>query len=77
MGSDVPEAMGSVRFGNYSYVSIGPDSAEDARRIFDALAEGGTVEMPLQSTFWDADFGMLTDKYGVGWMVNYSKPHAG
>lgn len=71
MGSDVPEAMGEVKFGNYSSVSIGLDSAADAKRIFDALADGGRVTMPFQSMFWGADFGMLVDKFGVNWMVNY------
>lgn len=77
MGSDIPDAMGDVKFGNFSYVSIGPDSAEDAKRIFDALAEGGTVQMPFQSMFWGADYGMLTDKFGVGWMVNYTHEQHG
>lgn len=72
MGSDVPEHMGTVQFGNHASVSIGPDSAQDAKRIFDTLADGGTVTMPLQSTFWGADFGMLIDKFGVNWMINYA-----
>ena len=40
-----------------------------ARRTFDALAEGGQVTMPLGKTFWSPLFGMVTDRYGVGWMV--------
>ena len=39
------------------------------RRIFDALAEGGKVDMPLDITFWSPLYGMVTDKFGVGWMV--------
>lgn len=77
MGSDVPESMGSVQFGNYSYVSIAPDTAEDGKRIFDHLAEGGTVTMPYQTMFWGADYGMLTDKFGIGWMVNYTHEQSG
>jgi PhnB protein len=46
-----------------------PDVAE-AKRIFDALAQGGQVSMPLQKTFWVEAFGMLTDKFGTPWMVN-------
>lgn len=42
----------------------------EAKRIFDALAKGGKVEMPLEKAFWNALFGMLTDKYGIDWMVN-------
>jgi PhnB protein len=45
-----------------------PDEAA-ARRAFDALAEGGKVEMPLNKTFWSPCFGMLTDRFGMGWMV--------
>ena len=45
------------------------DDAE-AKRVFMALGEGGTVTMPLMKTFWTSSFGMLTDKFGVPWMVN-------
>jgi PhnB protein len=41
----------------------------EATRIFSALAQGGTVDMPLGETFWSPLFGMLTDQYGVGWMI--------
>ena len=47
---------------------------DKARRIFDALAEGGSVGMPFGETFWAAGFGMLTDRFGVKWMVNCEKP---
>ena len=74
MGSDVPEHMGEVVLGNYAHISVAPDSAEDAKRIFDALSDGGQVVMPLQSMFWGADFGVLIDRFGVSWMVNYTYP---
>ena len=45
------------------------DDAE-AKRFFTALGEGGNVTMPLMKTFWTSSFGMLTDKFGVPWMVN-------
>ena len=45
------------------------DDAE-AKSVFTALGEGGTVTMPLMKTFWTSSFGMLTDKFGVPWMVN-------
>jgi PhnB protein len=45
-----------------------PTEAE-GRRAFDALADGGSVEMPLAKTFWSPCFGMLTDRFGLGWMV--------
>ena len=46
-----------------------PDS-DAARRSFDALAEGGQVQMPLGKTFWAPMFGMVADRFGVGWMIS-------
>jgi PhnB protein len=51
------------------------DDAE-AKRVFTALGEGGSVQMPLVKTFWTSSFGMLTDKFGVPWMVNVAAPKA-
>ena len=48
------------------------DDAE-AKRVFAALGEGGNVTMPLMKTFWTSSFGMLTDKFGVPWMVNVAE----
>jgi PhnB protein len=45
-----------------------PTEAE-ADRAFKALAEGGNVKMPLTKTFWSPKFGMLTDRFGLGWMI--------
>ncbi len=47
---------------------------EQAKRIFAALGEGGNVQMPLMKTFWTSSFGMLTDRFGVPWMVNVEAP---
>ena len=47
---------------------------EEATRAFDALAEGGQATMPLGKTFWSPCFGMLVDKFGLGWMVNVEAP---
>ena len=41
----------------------------DARKAFDALADGGSVQMPLAKTFWSPCYGMVTDQFNVGWMV--------
>lgn len=71
MGSDRPAAMGPTTNGDNVQVSISPASSEEGKRIFDALAEGGTVTMPYQATFWGADFGSLVDRFGISWMVNY------
>jgi PhnB protein len=46
-----------------------PDEAA-ADRTFNALADGGKVEMPLTKTFWAPKFGMLEDRFGVGWMIS-------
>jgi len=45
-------------------------TATDAQRVFDALAAGGQVRMPVQKTFWAEAFGMLVDRFGTPWMVN-------
>ena len=49
-------------------------SAAEARRIFDALAQGGQVRMPLQKTFWAEAFGMTVDRFGTPWMVGCETP---
>ena len=51
-------------------MNIAVEKPEEAERIFHALAEDGTVGMPLQQTFWAARFGMLVDRFGIPWMVN-------
>jgi PhnB protein len=48
----------------------------EAQRVFTALCESGTITMPLMKTFWTSSFGMLTDKFGVPWMVNVAAPKA-
>jgi PhnB protein len=52
-------------------VSLPTKTPEEAKKAFDALSAGGTVRMPLDKTFFSPAFGMLTDKFGVPWMVNY------
>ena len=51
-------------------ISLNVESIAEAERLFAALAERGEVQMPMQQTFWAARFGMLTDQFGVSWMVN-------
>lgn len=46
----------------------------EAARIFNALAKNGTVQMPLQETFWALRFGVLVDQYGIPWHINCQKP---
>jgi PhnB protein len=50
-------------------LSLAVATESDADRVFAALADGGTVQMPLTKTFWSPRFGMVTDRFGVGWMV--------
>lgn len=54
-------------------VSIAVDTKAEGERIFNALKEGGTVQMPYEKTFWAARFGMLVDQFGVPWMINCEK----
>ena len=51
-------------------VSIQTDDLDKAERIFAGLAEGGEIQMPLAETFWAKRFGMVTDRFGIPWMVN-------
>lgn len=75
MGTDAPPSMGfTVKFGNNNYLNLEPDSREETERLFNALAEGGKIEMPLQDMFWGAYFGSLTDRFGVNWMFNCDNP---
>jgi len=73
MGSDAPP-------GNYDApkgmsVSFSVEKPADADRIFAALSENGTVRMPIQETFWAQRFGMVTDRFGIPWMINCEKPN--
>jgi PhnB protein len=68
MGSDAPPQWYTTP-GGFS-VSLGFGDVEEGQRVFDALAEDGTVKMPLQETFWAKGFGMLIDRFGTPWIVN-------
>lgn len=75
MASDRMPGMGPARVeGNNFSVSVHPDSRQEADRIFNALAQGGTITMPIADQFWGDYFGGLTDRFGINWMVNYSDP---
>lgn len=74
MGSDTGgEWAKSFVQGNNFSVSITAESREEADRLFAGLSEGGNVTMPLNDTFWGDYFGILTDKFGIGWMVSFNK----
>lgn len=66
---------GDTSFKGFSLSLDCPDEAT-ARKFFDALAAGGQVSMPLAQTFWAPLFGMVNDKFGVGWMVGIAAPQS-
>lgn len=68
MASDDPTGDGSGVKG--AAINITLADQDEARRIFEALADGGEVQMPLGETFWSPLFGSCVDRYGVSWMVN-------
>ena len=72
MGCDAPPDKSSPMGGFQISVSL-TDEAE-VKRIYTALSEGGSVQMPLMPTFWSPLFGMCTDKFGVAWMVSLPGP---
>ncbi len=59
-----------VVFGNHIHMSMVGDKLEKMTEMFNHISEGGTVVMPLQKQFWGDTFGMITDKFGIGWMFN-------
>jgi PhnB protein len=68
MASD-GRCQGRPSFQNFS-LSLNPPDAAQASRLFAALSDGGKVQMPLSKTFWSQCFGMVTDRFGVSWMIN-------
>ncbi|WP_018631179.1 VOC family protein [Niabella aurantiaca] len=73
MASDIVPSMGhKLNVGNNNYISVFPESREEADRLFGALSAGGTVEMPMEDQFWGDYFGSFVDQFGIHWMINYS-----
>lgn len=71
MGTDAPDSMGfKVHAGNNVYLNLEPDTREETERLFNALKEGGTVEMELREMFWGGYYGSIKDRFGVQWMFN-------
>jgi len=73
MLADTMPGAPSPTAGNVS-VCLNYDDAAEMQRAFDGLAEGGSVAHPIDDTPWGARFGMLTDAYGIEWMLNFQKP---
>ncbi len=72
MGSDAPPERFKPPQG--FTLSLDAKDPEEAERLFQALSEKAQVQMPMQETFWARRFGMLTDQFGIPWMVNCGKP---
>lgn len=73
IANDVPEVLGPVNENeNRSKISVSTESREEADRIFDGLSQDGSIEMPIDESPWGTYFGMLRDKYGIEWTVEFS-----
>jgi PhnB protein len=73
MGSDCLDVFGKATFGTNFTISVNTDSKAEAERIFNGLAEGGKVTMPMSQTFWSSYFGMLVDRFDIPWMVSFEQ----
>jgi len=75
MASDTLESLRqALTQGNNVYISVHPETKEEADRISKALSAGGTIEMPIANQPWGDYWGSFRDKFGVLWMVNYAYP---
>lgn len=75
MGSDSSEAFGHATvIGTNFSISVNADTDEQADTFFNGLSAGGKITMPMQKTFWGSYFGMLTDKFGIQWMISHEEP---
>ena len=73
MGTDAIESMEqNLKVGNNMHISLETENKEEADKIFYALSDGGIVENPIHDIFCGDYFGNFTNKFGVGWMVNFS-----
>jgi PhnB protein len=73
MANDVPEIMGRTNENeNRSKIVISAESKEEADKLFSGLSAGGLVEFPIADSPWGSYFGMLRDKYGIEWMVDFA-----
>ncbi|WP_067146051.1 VOC family protein [Pseudotamlana agarivorans] len=74
MGSDSGgEWAPDFKQGNNFSISISADSKIEADKLFSALSKNGKINMPLENTFWGDYFGMLTDQFGISWMVSFNE----
>jgi PhnB protein len=76
MATDALESMGHKHIpGNNYHLSIQTTSDEEAREVFAKLSKGGNITVPIEKQSWGDLFGMITDKFGIQWMVSYSTIH--
>src|ERR1041385_2373279 len=77
MASDSQQGM-PVNMGNNVWISVAGSAVAEQDKPFSGISDGGTVVMPLAEQFWGARFGMVKDKFGLGWMFNcqLGKPYA-
>ncbi|SEL77509.1 MULTISPECIES: VOC family protein [Rhodococcus] len=75
MGADTPPGM-EHKPGENIAVSLSGDDGDELRGYWAKLCDGGTVSVPLEKQMWGDEFGMCTDKFGIGWMVNIGAPQA-
>lgn len=72
MGTDILESLNQhITIGDNFSISISIDDEKEIRRLFDGLAAGGQIIMPLSKESWSALFGICKDKFGIQWMLNY------
>lgn len=71
MGSDAGPGTPDTVVGNNVYLVLSMNDEDEARRVYGELSEGGKVGMALQQTFYAELYAMLTDKFGINWMINY------
>ena len=73
MATDALDSRGhQLLMGNNFYICVSTDSEGEANAMFGKLAAGGAVELQIQKTFWGSYFGMLKDKFGIQWMIEYT-----
>lgn len=73
-GTDAPKEMGfTLKTGNNMHISLAPENLQETQRLYAALSEGGTIEMPLQLMFFGAYYAGFTDKFGINWMLNFKE----
>ncbi|NUK35196.1 VOC family protein [Streptomyces lunaelactis] len=75
MGADNPPGT-EHKPGNNFAVSLSGDDADELRGYWEKLSAGGNVSVPLEKQMWGDVFGMCTDKFGIGWMVNITEAGA-